>query len=99
MIDTQIEALHRLSTAAGLVPSPSGCGVNVSTVWRWAKRGVRGIRLETIMIGGIRYTSVEALQRFFAATTAVSDGLAPATTRSRMARIAAAELELSPDRT
>jgi hypothetical protein len=40
---------------------------HVSTFFRWAKRGVRGVRLETIRIGGTLCTSVNALQRFFVA--------------------------------
>ena len=35
--------------------------------------GVRGIRLESIMVGGTRCTSVQALQRFFDALTAAAD--------------------------
>ena len=43
-------------------PSPA-------TRWRWALRGIRGVRLETLKIGRVRYTSVEALHRFIAAVT------------------------------
>lgn len=39
-------------------------GVNPSTVWRWTLRGCRGHKLETLLVGGQRYTSVEALERF-----------------------------------
>ena len=45
-----------------------------STFQRWRSRGVHGVRLESILIGGERYTSEEALQRFFAAITAAADG-------------------------
>jgi hypothetical protein len=40
-----------------------------SSLWRWHKKGISGVKLETICIGGTRYTSVEALQRFFDAVT------------------------------
>ncbi len=40
-------------------PSPA-------TLYRWALKGVRGVRLETVMMGGRRYTSDEAVDRFFA---------------------------------
>ena len=36
-----------------------------STLHRWATRGLRGVVLETIRIGGTRCTSLQALQRFF----------------------------------
>ena len=98
MIDLQHEQPLTLSAAAREVPNrTSGRGVSVSTPWRWALRGIRGVRLETIFIGGIRYTSREALQRFFAATTAAANGESiPSRTvnqRERAVADAAAELE------
>jgi hypothetical protein len=41
---------------------------HLSTVWRHATRGFRGIFLETVTIAGRRFTSVQALRRFAAAT-------------------------------
>lgn len=39
--------------------------VNVATVWRWYRVGVKGgLKLETWLVGGRRYTSEEAYQRF-----------------------------------
>ena len=46
-------------------------------------KGVRGVRLETFLRGGIRYTSDEAIERFFAATTAAADGDTPPVRTSR----------------
>ena len=37
----------------------------LATLYRWATHGCRGVRLETIQIGGTKCTSQEALQRFF----------------------------------
>jgi len=42
----------------------NGKRVHPSTVYRWTKIGVRGIRLECVGIGGRTYTSIEAIQRF-----------------------------------
>lgn len=42
--------------------------VHVSTVWRWTLRGVRGHRLERLIVGGRTYTTREAFERFVAAT-------------------------------
>ena len=47
-----------------LPPRPSGKRVHISACYRWISRGVRGVRLEAIRIGGTTYTSLEALQRF-----------------------------------
>ncbi len=46
--------------------------VNVSTLHRWATRGLRGVHLETIQVGGTKCTSREALQRFFDALPSAS---------------------------
>lgn len=60
MVDVANETLLTLADAAKRLPNrPSLC-----TLWRWRKRGVRGRRLESVTIGGLVYTSVEALARF-----------------------------------
>lgn len=92
MIDIKNEQLLTLSEAANTLPSRP----HSSTIHRWRLRGIRGQRLETLLIGGRRYTSVEALGRFFARTTIAS---APAhvegpSDRSRQSEIAAAEAEV-----
>ena len=95
---TDTEHLLTLSAAAREVPNrDSGRGVNVSTVWRWSLRGIRGVRLQTEMRGGIRYTSREALRRFFAATTAAANGepVAVHNTANRQRQIEDAERELA----
>jgi hypothetical protein len=48
-----------------LPPRSGGKRVHVATPFRWASRGVRGIRLEVVRLGGRTYTSEEALLRFF----------------------------------
>ena len=67
------ETLLTLSAAAKQMPSQTGRGVNTSTVWRWAMRGIRGVFLETVLIGGVRFTSLEALKRFHRANTSAAD--------------------------
>jgi len=89
------ESLLKLSCAGRILPDRP----HSSTLHRWHLRGVRGIHLETILIGGIRYTSREALQRFFNATTAIANGeISPASTSTnREQKIKAAERELAED--
>ncbi len=48
--------------------------ITLPTVWRWRQRGVRGVRLETFMVGGRRFTTQEAHRRFVEAVTAAADG-------------------------
>ena len=65
-IDFQRETLLGVTEAAGILPaSRGGKRIHISTLHRWASRGLRGVVLETIRVGGRRYTSTEALQRFF----------------------------------
>lgn len=47
-------------------------GVNPSTTWRWALKGVRGCRLESFNVGAQRFTTAEAIERFVEATTAAA---------------------------
>jgi hypothetical protein len=58
------EATLTFSEAAGLLPMINGRRVNPSAIWRWARKGVRGVRLESCLIGGRYVTSEEALRRF-----------------------------------
>ena len=69
---------------------------HVSTIWRWMTSGCRGIRLESLVCAGRRFTSLEAIERFVAATTAAADGTpVPVRTPARRERdIARAEAEL-----
>lgn len=49
------------------IPKHLPIRVHISTCHRWYTRGVRGQKLETALIGGRRFTTVEALTRFWAA--------------------------------
>lgn len=59
-IDVETEDLVTLRQAAELIPSHP-C---LATLHRWRLTGVRGRKLETILVGGLRYTSREAVWRF-----------------------------------
>lgn len=51
--------------------------VHPSTVHRWRSKGIRGIRLEAVRIGGAWQTSQEAFERFVAKLTAAEEGPSP----------------------
>lgn len=71
MISLDEQALS-LPAAAKLVPRRrAGRKVATSTLYRWITHGVRGVRLEAMAAGGGLVTSREALERFFAALTAL----------------------------
>jgi hypothetical protein len=42
---------------------------HVSTVWRWCTKGVRGVRLQSYVVGGTRVITAEAIDRFLAQTS------------------------------
>ena len=52
MIDIETEQLRLLTKASADVPG----NPHVSTLIRWALRGVKGIKLETVLVGGRRFT-------------------------------------------
>lgn len=70
MISIETETLLTLREAAKSLPNRP----HISTVHRWRLRGVRGVKLETCLLGGSRVTSREALTRFSHAITKAVDG-------------------------
>src|SRR6478752_3969008 len=99
MIDPFSEAVLSLNNAARLLPARSdGKKVHLSTTYRWTTIGCRGVILESIQIGGTRYTSKEALTRFFRklSQTASSRDAEPAVEaqRRRQEAIERANMEL-----
>jgi len=60
MIDIHTESLVTLSQASRSLPG----NPHLSTLHRWRLRGVRGVKLETCLIGGRRFTSLEAVANF-----------------------------------
>src|SRR5271157_87707 len=70
MIDTIAERpipLDQIPPEA--IPGRAGNPVHKGTLGLWHRRGVRGVRLETWMVGGRRCTSIEALNRFYQAVS------------------------------
>lgn len=91
MIEIAAEQLLSLKDAARRLPGR----LHYSTIFRWATTGTRYGRLETVVIGGQRYTSIEALQRFAESSTRAANGENPSTvtSKSRRAAIEKAERE------
>jgi len=86
MIDSAHENLISLADVPGHLPDRrGGKRPHVSCIYRWAQRGIRGVRLETLQCGGTKVTSSEALQRFFERLGAVDSG-EPQPVRTSMQR-------------
>ncbi|GMV83918.1 MAG: hypothetical protein AMXMBFR7_51020 [Planctomycetota bacterium] len=63
-IDTTSEDLLSLTDASKALPKLDGKRAHVSTLWRWCRKGVRGVQLEYVRFGNRICTSREALDRF-----------------------------------
>lgn len=90
-IDVEIEELIHFHDAVNSFPGRKPC---LQTLHRWRLRGVRGTKLETCIIGGLRYTSKEAITRFIEAQNAGDAPSVAATAAQRTKRSAAARQEL-----
>ena len=98
MIDISAEDLIPIRDVPKLLPPrPNGKRVHISAVYRWILRGVRGVCLESIRVGGTSYTSVEALQRFADRLSSghhTDSATSIATTTTRRKQIERAEREV-----
>ena len=86
MVDIANEQVLTLAEAAARCPGRP----NLSTVWRWCLRGARGVKLESFMRGGRRFTTAQSLDRFIEACNA-TPCLPTVMTATRRREIAAAE--------
>jgi hypothetical protein len=53
-----------LTEAADLIGRNYGHKPSVATVWRWARKGLRGHRLATIRVGRLYRTTIAAVHQF-----------------------------------
>ena len=93
MVDVLSEYMVTLTEATRIIPGRP-CS---SSIWRWYQHGCRGIKLETAIVGGRRFTSREAIERFVRRTTEARNGspINSTPSRRRQAAITAAEAELT----
>jgi hypothetical protein len=96
MINLATEQVVSLGEATKRLPRRrAGKGVHLATMYRWAMRGCRGVKLETLRVGGTLCTSLEALQRFCERCSDPSAAAPTTTSKSRKREIASAERELT----
>ncbi len=88
-IDVETETIITLGEGCREIP-PNG--ISDATIARWIQKGVKVkalnayVRLETIVIGGRRLTSKEAIARFIAAQNAADVPATPAITPTQRRR-------------
>jgi hypothetical protein len=95
-IDLASETVVTLTEATRHLPRRRmGKRPATQTIYRWAQRGCRGVRLETIQVGGTKCTSLEALQRFCERLSGLSANTVPpdSGSRRRQRQVESAERE------
>lgn len=60
----EFERAISLKDACKYLGSVTGRQPSAATLWRWCLKGCRGIRLESVCIGGRRYVTIPAIERF-----------------------------------
>jgi hypothetical protein len=99
-IDIEKEDVLSLTEATKVLPRVNGKRPAICTLWRWCRKGLRGIHLDYIRIGRGIATSRQALNRFFNELSAKDEPLVtppamrqfpPVTSRSRQRAIEDAE--------
>lgn len=68
------ERVLSLADVPARLSGPYGRRVHPSTVWRWARRGIDGNKLEVRRLGRRLVTSFEAIERFAAALAGIEPG-------------------------
>lgn len=74
-IDPNKERLLSLAEAAKVLPPINNKRPAISTLWRWCRKGLRGVKLDYVRVGRNIATSHEALGRFFVALAAADTPL------------------------
>lgn len=65
MISATTEKVITFAEAAKICPQIDGKRPSTVTIWRWATKGVRGVRLEHVRVGRRMVTTEEAINTFF----------------------------------
>jgi hypothetical protein len=79
------ELLTLAQAARRLPPRNNGKRLHVAALYRWTSTGCGGVVLETIQLGGQRFTSVAALQRFAESLTQQARAARPGAPRASAA--------------
>jgi hypothetical protein len=71
------EQLITLSEAAKLLPKVNGKKPAICTLWRWCRKGLRGVFLEYVRVGRKICTTREAMHRFFTDIADIDEQVEP----------------------
>ena len=85
----------RFSSAVKIVERITGERVHKSTLYRWADRGLKGVKLQVVFAGGHKRTTENAILEFFAKVSVASGGGALSAEPAKRKRLSQAEADLS----
>lgn len=83
-IDIERDPIISLGQLARRLPPVNGTSTNISTAWRWTRKGIRGIVLETVEVGGKTCTTWQAYLDFSTAIGKAKRGEPVSTQTARM---------------
>jgi hypothetical protein len=100
------EELLGLAELARRLPKIDGRKVAIPTIWRWCRKGLRGVRLQYTRVGRRICVSPDALSAFFAQVAALDErvpppgrpvvlGKRPVTSKQRLRALAEADRVLA----
>lgn len=96
MINATSDKIVTFTEAAKICPTLNGKRPSTVTIWRWATKGVRGVRLEHVRVGRRMVTTEEAINTFFRDLSSVpAVERAPLTNRPQKSTEKQRERELS----
>lgn len=79
---TLVESLKEampLSRVSDYIPG----NPHVATIWRWVAKGVKGIKLSVVRVGGRTMVTPDAIETFLTRLNAVDEAQSPAITQSQ----------------
>ena len=62
-----MQDLLTLAEAANLLPKRNGKKIHACSIWRWCRKGIRGVVLRTVPVGAVLFTTAEYVEEFLAA--------------------------------
>jgi len=71
------EQLITLTEATKILPKVNGKRPAVCTLWRWCRKGLRGVYIEYVRVGRKICTTREALLRFFTELAEIDERIEP----------------------
>ena len=71
--DTSLQLISLRKAARHPLLQVDGRGPHATAIWRWATRGVNGVRLRTRLVGGKRATTLLWIEEFLEHSTREAD--------------------------